>query len=115
MWIVHGLVQLITRVALGTAIALLLALVLALVREDASFLHSFGVACLLVGGLSLLLAPAGNSPSMRMGVNDPLVVSFAPKLIPYLGARDDGPRLNPAAAFAATGLLLLGLGSVLVS
>jgi len=114
MWVVHAIVQLFTRVVVGTAVALLFALVLALVREDSSFVHSLGIACLVVGCLSLLMAPAGSSPSMRMGVNDPWLTSFAPKLIPQLGAPYEGPTLNPAAAFFLTGVALIVFGFVLL-
>ena len=110
MWILNGVIQLLFRVAVGVVIALAFALVLALVRDDSSFAHSFGVACLVVACVCLLLAPAGSSPSMRMGVNDPWLASFTPKLLPHLGAADDGPRLNPAAVFLLTAAALFVLG-----
>ena len=110
MWLARGILDLVLRVGLAISIALVIALLLALVRGDASFTRSFGIACLVVGCVCLLLAPAGSSPSMRMGVNDPWLTSFTPKLIPHLGAADDGPRLNPAAVFLLTGAALLVCG-----
>jgi cytochrome c oxidase assembly factor CtaG len=66
-----ALIGFVSRLAVGVALALLLALLLALVREDSSFVESFRVSVWLVGCLLLLLAVAGQSPTMRTGTIDP--------------------------------------------
>lgn len=109
-----SLVRLGTRLVLALAIAIPLGLVLALVRSGAAFREDFGIACLLVGCLFLLLAPAGSSPAMRVGTIDMWTASFFPKLLPGMMGEYSGSTLGASAVFAITGIVLLALGAVLV-
>jgi hypothetical protein len=108
--IVHALAGLLARVALGVAIALVFAVLLALVRQDGSFRSSLEIACWLVGCLLLLLAVAGDSPAWRGGSVDPWLASFFPKGIaarmtePYSGTRVSPAVLLGLAAFALFGI-----------
>ncbi len=109
-----SLLRLGTRLLLALAIALVLGLLLALVREEAGFAEDFGIACLLVGCLFLLLAPAGSSPAMRGGTIDAWTASFFPKAVPRMMDAYSGATLAASAVFAITGIALLVLGALLV-
>ena len=109
-----SLVRLVTRMVLALAIALPLGALLALVRSGAGFREDFGIACLLVGCLFLLLAPAGSSPAMRVGTIDMWTASFFPKLLPGMMEEYSGTTLGTSAAFAITGIVLLALGAVVI-
>lgn len=109
MWVLQALIQLVVRVTVALGITLLVALLIALLRGG-EFGHSFGIACLVIGCISLLMAPAGNSPAMRMGVNDPFLASFVPGVSRYLGASYGSPQLNPGIVFFLTGVVLIALG-----
>jgi hypothetical protein len=110
-----SLLRLATRLVLALGIALVLGLLLALVRDTGSFADDFGVACLLVGCLFLLLAPAGSSPAMRGGTIDTWTASFFPKLVPGMMEEYSGTTLGTSAVFAVTGGVVLALGAVLAS
>jgi hypothetical protein len=109
-----SLLRLLTRLVLAIAIAIPLGLVLALARSGAGFREDFGIACLLVGCLFVLLAPAGSSPAMRVGTIDMWTASFFPKLLPGMMEEYSGTTLGTSAVFAVTGIVLLALGAVLV-
>ena len=100
------------RLAVGIALALVFAVLIALVRDDASFTESFRVAVLVVGCLMLLLAGAGHSPGMRTGSIDPWLGSFSPKLIPLM-AQTSTTRVSPTALFVVTALVLFAIGIAL--
>jgi hypothetical protein len=110
----HALVGFLARVTVAVVFAGALALLLALVRADGSFLESFEIACWLVGCLLLLLAAVGESPTMRGGSIDPLLAGFFPKGVtarmtePY-----SGTRVSPAALFVLSALTLFGLAVAL--
>ena len=110
-----SLLRLLTRVIVALAIALVLGLLLTLFREGGSFARDFGVACLVVGCLFLLLAPAGRSPAMRGGTIDTWTASFFPRLVPAMTEEYSGTTLTTSAVFALTGIVLLALGAVLAS
>jgi glycerol uptake facilitator-like aquaporin len=112
--LVHALVGVVARVALGVAIAAVLAALLALVREDGSFRSSMEIACWLVGCLLLLLAVAGQSPTRRAGSVDPLLASFFPRGVT---ARMADPHsettINPAVLLGLAAFALFGLAVAL--
>jgi hypothetical protein len=109
-----ALVRLLTRVVLALAIALVLGLLLALVRDGGSFADDLGIACLLVGCLFLLLAPAGHSPAMRGGTIDTWTASFFPKLVPGMTSEYSGATLSTSIVLGLTGVVLLVVGALLV-
>ena len=109
-----SLLRLATRVLIALAVALALGALLALFRDGGGFAEDFGIACLLVGCLFLLLAPAGSSPAMRGGTIDTWTASFFPKLVPGMTQEYSGATLATSAVFALTGIALLVLGAVLV-
>jgi hypothetical protein len=104
---------LLLRVGIAVAIACLLAVLLALVREGSSFADGFRISVWLVGCVCLLLAFAGSSTTMRSGTVDPLAASFFPKLRPGMSEAASGTQVSSAALFGLTALVLFGLGVVL--
>jgi hypothetical protein len=109
-----SLVRLVTRLVIALAVALVVGLPLALVRDGGGFAEDLGIACLLVGCLFLLLAPAGSSPAMRGGTIDVWTASFFPKLVPGMMEEYSGATLGTSAVFALTGIAMLVLGVLLV-
>jgi hypothetical protein len=110
-----ALVRLLVRVAIALALAVVVGLLLALVRSEADFRRDFGIACLLVGCVVLLMAPAGHSPAMRGGTIDTWTASFFPKLLPGMSEQYSGTTLSTSAVLGLTAVLLLVLGLLLVS
>jgi hypothetical protein len=104
-----ALVGLLARLVVGIAAALLLALLLAALRDDGSFSESLRVSLLLVGALMLLMAGAGHSTSMRAGLIDPLIAARYPKLLPYM-LQTSATRVSPTVLFLVTALVLFGIG-----
>ena len=101
------------RLAVGIALALVLAVLIALVRDDASFTESFRVAVLVVGCLMLLMGGAGHSPGMpETGSIDPMVAARFPKLLPYM-SQTSTTRVSPTALFVLTAFVLFAIGFVL--
>jgi hypothetical protein len=112
--IVHSLVRLLTRLILALAVALLLALLLVVVRDGGDFREDLGIACLLVGCLFLVLAPAGHSPAMRGGTIDTWTASFFPTLVPGMGREYSGMTLSNSVVLGLTGVALIVLGALLI-
>jgi hypothetical protein len=106
--------RLLVRVGIALAIALVVGLVLALFRDGGGFRDDFGIACLLVGCLFLLMAPAGHSPAMRAGTIDAWTASFFPALVPRMTEEYSGRSLSTSAVLGLTGVVLIVLGAVLV-
>ena len=109
----HALIGFVSRLAAGVALALLLALLLALVRDDGSFTESLRVSVWLVGCVLLLLAVAGQSPTMRTGTIDPWLASFYPKLRPKMSEPYSGTQVSSGALFVLAALGLFGIGVAL--
>ena len=108
-----ALIGFVSRVTVGVALALLLALLLALVREDSSFAESFRISVWLVGCLLLLLAVVGQSPTMRTGTIDPWLTSFYPRLRPKLSEPYSGTQISSGALFVVAAVALFALAVVL--
>jgi hypothetical protein len=100
------------RLVVGFALALVLALLLALVRDDSSFAESLRIAVISVGGITLLLAFGGSSPSRRMDA-DPYLGYLFPKLHRRTGEQYSGAVLSTSAIFALVGAALIVFGFVL--
>ncbi len=109
MGLALSLVRFLLRLAVALAVALVVALVLALVRDGTSFVDNLRISLYCVGAITLVLAAAGNSPSMRMGANDPWLASFFPKVIPQLGKPYSGTTLSTTALLLMTALAVLAL------
>jgi hypothetical protein len=107
-----ALVGFFARLAVGIVLALVLAVLIALVRNDGSFAESFRVAVLVVGSLMLLVAGAGHSPSMRTGSIGAGVAGRFPKLLPAM-SETSPMRVSPTALFVLTALVLIGIGLAL--
>jgi hypothetical protein len=110
--VVAALVGFVIRLAVGIALALVLAVLIALVRDDDSFAESLRVAILVVGCLMLLIAGAGHSPGMRTGSIDPMVAARFPKLLPYM-SQTSTTRVSPTALFVLTAFGLFAIGFLL--
>ena len=108
-----SLLRLVTRLIVALAIALVLGVVIGSLRDRSGLAEDFGIACLLVGCLFLLLAPAGSSPAMRGGTIDTWTASFFPKLVPGMMEEYSGATLATSALFAIVGVALLIVGALL--
>ena len=100
------------RLVVGAAVALVFALLIALVRDDGSFLTSVRIAVLAVGCVTLLLAFGGSSPGRRLD-GDAYVAHLFPQLHRHTGDQYSGHVLSDSAIFALTGLALIAVGFVL--
>jgi hypothetical protein len=113
MRILVELTRFLGRLVVGIGVALVFAVLLALIRDDASFRESLRIACFVVGVLTLFVAIGGHSPTARLGVMDPWLTSFFPKLIPQLAKPYSGTTLSSSALIFMTAVALLALGVVL--
>jgi hypothetical protein len=114
MRILVELIRFLGRLAVGIGIALVFAVLLALIRDDASFVDSFRIACFVVGVVTLFIAIGGHSQTARMGVHDPTYfTSFFPRLIPQLAKPYSGTTLSSTALIFMTAVVLLALGLLL--
>jgi len=113
MMVILALVGFVTRLALGVALACLVAVFLALVRDDSSFIESLRVSLWIVGCLLLLLGVAGQSPTMRTGTIDPYLASFFPKLRPGMSEPYSGTQISSSALLVLAAFVLFGLGVAL--
>jgi len=98
------------RLVIGFAVALAFALLLALVRDGSSFAESLRIAAIAVGGITLLLAFGGSSPSRRIDP-DPYLAHFLPEAVRHW--QYSGAVLSDSATFALVGLTLLAVGVVM--
>jgi hypothetical protein len=110
--VIGALVGFLARLVVGIALALVLAVLIALVRDDASVVESFRVAVLVVGCLMLLVAGAGHSPGMSTGSVGAGVAGRFPRLMPYM-TQQSTMRVSPTALFVLTALVLFGIGLAL--
>ena len=109
-----ALLGLLIRIVIALALALVAGLLIALLREGGGFREDFGIACLLVGCLLLLMAPAGHSPAMRGGTIGTWTASFFPKLVPGMTAEYSGRTLSASFVLGLSGIVMIALGAVLV-
>ena len=103
----------VARLALGAALACLLAVLLALIRKESSFTEGLSASVWIVGCLLLLLAVAGHSPAMRTGTIDPYLASFFPKLTPRMSEPYSGTQISSSALLVLAALTFFGLGVLL--
>ena len=102
------------RLVVGVVVALVLAALLALVRDDGSFVASLRLAALSVGCLTLLLAFGGSSPSRRLTADHYAAYLF-PKLHRQAGEPYGGTVLSDSAIFVLVGVALIVVALVLPS
>ena len=109
-----ALVTWLTRLAVGLGVAAILATFLSFAIEGRSWVGSLGVALLVVGSFTLLMAFAGHSPGMRLGVQPPYLASMFPGLARRTGDAYPKTRVSDSAIFFLTGVALLVGGLLLV-
>jgi hypothetical protein len=109
MWILRALVQLLARVLAGVVLALAAAAVLALIRGG-GFEHSFAIAALCVGVLSILMGAAGHSNADRTLAT----AGRMPGLPATFHSQPGDTTLSASAVFFLTGGVLVALGAVLL-
>lgn len=116
MWIVRELFRLLSRVAVGIAIAIVIAGIKALVSGGDTF-WTFRIICMLLGGLYLLLGAAGTGSAASRRVNWMPITPIRGNVIARFRfstrPRPGDPTLTATAVFIAGGLVLLALGAVL--
>jgi hypothetical protein len=112
--VAFALVAWLTRLGVGLAVAAVVATLLSLVVEGRTWLESLGVALLIVGSLTLLMAFGGHSPGMRLGVQSPYLASMFPGLARRTGDQYPRTRVSDSAIFFLTGATLLVAGLLLV-
>jgi hypothetical protein len=111
--VLRALVSFALKVVVGLAIACATAALLSIAVDGRTWTEQFGIACLLVGAVALLLAFGGHSPGMRLGLQDQYLASFFPSFARRLGDPYSKTRVSDSAILAATGVLLLALGLLL--
>ena len=112
--IASALVAWLTRLVLGLGIAAVLATLLSLAIEGRSWTGSLGVALLIIGSFTLLMAFAGHSPGMRLGTQPAYLASMFPGLARSIGDAYPRPRVSDAAILFLTGATLVLGGLLLV-
>ena len=113
MGIVESLAGTLLRVLVGLVLGLAIAVPAALLTE-AGFVRSFGLACVAIGLICVLMTFGGSSPTRRMGLQDAYVASFFPRLAGTMGQQYSRTTLSDSAVFALTGVCLLAIGIVLI-
>ena len=111
--LVVALVTWLTRLAVGVGAAAILAMFLSFAIEGRSWIGSLGVALVIVGSFTLLMAFAGHSPGMRLGVQPPYLASMFSGLARRTGDAYPKTRVSDSAIFFLTGVALL-VGGLLV-
>jgi hypothetical protein len=109
----HFLFQLAVALAVASAFAAIWAL-----AHGGAFLHAFGIACLIFGGLALLFGAfgiGGMSPSMglvetsgRGGTN------ALPGMPAFFRASPGTTAVNATAIFFITGIAMVAIGFVIL-
>jgi hypothetical protein len=112
--IASALVAWMTRLTLGVVVAAALATLLSFAVEGRSWTGSLGVALLIVGSFTLLMAFAGHSPGMRLGTQPAYLASMFPGLARRIGDEYPRTRVSDSAVFFLTGVTLLAGGLLLV-
>jgi hypothetical protein len=111
---VISLTRLAFRLAVGLGVALMLSLLVALARGEGSFLSSLRLAVVAVGGFTLLLAGAGNSPSRRTAIDAEYSSWVYHKLGFKRAERQPKPYtgtvLGDSAIFVLVGIVLMTVG-----
>jgi hypothetical protein len=108
VWIVRALAQLAARVVIGVVVALALAGLLALAREE-PFADAFVIACWIVAALAILLGAAGQTAWSHNVETSGRI----PGVPAYLRTRPGDTSLSTGAVFVLTGALLIVLAVVL--
>lgn len=110
MWIVRELIRLVEKIAIGFAVALVIALLWAAVSKHA-FLTDFRNTCLLVGALTVLMGAMGrNTPFERR--MDYGITEQAWGRIPGVSSlkfNPEDPSLTAGAVFVGTGAAMLAV------
>jgi hypothetical protein len=75
-----------------------------------TWVESLGVAMLVVGSFTLLMAFGGHSPGMRRGVQPPYLASMFPGLARLTGDAYPKTRVSDSALFFLAGVTLLVVG-----
>ena len=110
----QALVMWFLRLAIGLGVAAILATPLSFAVEGRSWVGSLGVALLIVGSFTLLMAFAGHSPGMRLGTQPAFLAGMFPRLARQTGNAYPRTRVSDSAIFFLTGVSLLVAGLMLV-
>jgi len=111
--IVYESVRFLLRLAVGLVLALVVAALWALARGG-RFSEALSIACFVVGGLALMLAAAGGSPSRRDAASATWREKWAFRgTFAENRARVPDTRLSTGAVFAGVAICLIALGIVL--
>lgn len=109
-----ALVTWLGRLAVGLALAAVVATLLSFAVEDRTWEESLGVGLVVVGAVTLLMAFAGHSPGMRLGAQSTYLASMIPRLARRTGDPYPKTRLSDSAIFFLTGATVLVAGLLLV-
>ena len=111
MWIIGELLRLVVRVAVGFAVALVIAVLWATVSEH-SFAEGLRITTLSVGVLLLLMAGIGRGSNFERAMDYGVAHQYGGRIpgISSIQRKPEDPTLAPGAVFALTGLALLAVG-----
>ncbi|MDH4177554.1 MAG: hypothetical protein OEW31_09460 [Thermoleophilia bacterium] len=113
MSVAYEVVRFVLRLAVGLAVALAVAALWALARGG-GFAEALSIACFVVGGLALMLAAAGGSPSRRDAASASWMEKWAFRgTFAENRARLPDTRLSTGAVFAGVAICLIALGVLL--
>jgi hypothetical protein len=108
--IAYESIRFLTRLAVGFGVALAVAALWALARGG-DFVGALSIACLVVGGVTLMLAAAG-SPSRRDSVSWTQKWAFGDAFLANRSRLPD-TRLSTGAVFVGVAICLIVLGFIL--
>lgn len=109
-----ALVSWLIRLTVGLGLAAIVATLLSPLVEDRTWSESLGIALVIVGSITLLLAFGGHSPGMRRGIQPPHLASMFPGLARMTGNAYPKTRVSDSAVFFLTGATLLVAGLLLL-
>ena len=115
MWIVRELIRLVEKIAIGFAVALVIALVWATISKH-SFRTDFRNTCLLVGALTVLMGAMGRGSPFERRMDYGITEQAWGRIpgVSSLKFNPEDPTLTAGAVFIGSGAALLAVALFLL-